>query len=37
MSKFSQTDEKLKFLIRDKGLSPSRIRGYDKTFQEMGV
>ena len=29
MSKFSKTDDKLKSLIRDKGLSTSRIRGYD--------
>lgn len=35
MSKFSQTDDKLKSLIRDKGLSSSRIRGYDKTFKEI--
>lgn len=35
MTKFSETDDKLKSLIRDKGLSTSRIRGYDIVFKEI--
>lgn len=35
MSKFSETDDKLKALIRDNRLSPSRIRGYDSVFKEI--
>lgn len=35
MTKFSETDDKLKSLIKSKGLSSSRIRAYDKTFKEI--